>query len=426
MKHKRTTKTIAAIAIGITILLTAAFADMMLGSGYYGLKDSAKTTMAKLSKEVDNFSMNMIYSFKVDDETYTEENEEIKFDIANQAKESQSQNIDRGKIRKNYSYNDKNKTIFKDFETGIYNVYDRTNIRSSAMNNGIEYSILSNPFEEERVEDFEKIVDAFVGSLQDIIQVEESNNKKMYIGNLSGTQVPPLVNATLSFALKYTFYDDIRSARLGIPYPKENIYVIDVSGKAIENEEGILENIIASIRMVGVDKEGIEHTYLMEVAFEIKDINNTIVQEPNLEGEEVKYTKDNYSEFDERYIGTYKNDIVVEEEDSFVKKGERILEISSVQDGKISGRYYETYYDGYAPKNPNNFEFTTEKDNKRQYFEIFNYTDDKGKKKTGTIHRSKASSLRLELDVTISEDGYSTYYNNYDENYDAEFIRIFE
>jgi hypothetical protein len=38
-------------------------------------------------------------------------------------------------------------------------------------------------------------LDAFVAILQDVIQVEESDGKKMYFGILSDTQVPPLINA---------------------------------------------------------------------------------------------------------------------------------------------------------------------------------------------------------------------------------------
>ena len=53
------------------------------------------------------------------------------------------------------------------------------------------------------------------------------------------------------------------------------------------------------------------------------------------------------SHLDERYIGTYKNDIITEENGAFVKIGERVLTITSCENGKVSGSYTEIYKPGY-------------------------------------------------------------------------------
>ncbi len=68
--------------------------------------------------------------------------------------------------------------------------------------------MIENPFEEEQVKDAEKVLDALVGNLQDAIQVEEYSGKKMYVGNLSETQIPSAVNAISSFIFKYNILDE--------------------------------------------------------------------------------------------------------------------------------------------------------------------------------------------------------------------------
>src|SRR5690606_37388565 len=130
-----------------------------------------------------------------------------------------------------------------------------------------------------------------------------------------------VLNAISSFAFKYGILDEWNADRLDVPYPKSNIYVIEASGKAIENEDGIIESGIFTASMSAQDSKGTEHIYSLEFSIDIKDINNTVVKAPNLDGQKVTYSKEGY-EFDNKYIGKYKNDIVKKEDNSFVKVGE--------------------------------------------------------------------------------------------------------
>ncbi len=310
MRFSKKTATICAFALGITILTGSALADTMLGSGFHSLKNSIKTTMTKLTSDVDNFSANIIVSAKIDGKVIAETTNNIKLDVANQAKETSERIVNKGEVTEYYSYSDENQNIYKNRDDGSYNVIEKR------KNNNDKSKIIEDPFEDEQTRDAEKILDAFIGSLQDVIQIEESGGKKMYTGNISETQIPPLVNAISSFVFKYSLLDEKNAERLDVPYPKSNIYLLNASGKAIENEEGIIESGIFTASISAQDSQGIEHVYSLDFSIDIKDIDSTVVEAPNLEGKKVTYSKEGY-EFDSKYIGKYKNDIVKEEGSSF-------------------------------------------------------------------------------------------------------------
>ena len=58
--------------------INISFADIALGSGYYNLKTSIKTTAAELTDGVDNFSVDLIATAKVDGKVFAESISNIK------------------------------------------------------------------------------------------------------------------------------------------------------------------------------------------------------------------------------------------------------------------------------------------------------------------------------------------------------------
>src|SRR5690606_2421279 len=103
-------------------------------------------------------------------------------------------------------------------------------------------------------------------------------------GNLSETQIPSVVNAISSFIFKYSILDEWSAKNLDVPHPKSNIYLTKATGKAIENEDGIIESAIFTASMSAQDSKGIEHIYSLDFSIDIKDVNSTIVKAPNLDG----------------------------------------------------------------------------------------------------------------------------------------------
>ncbi|MDR0406152.1 MAG: hypothetical protein LBH54_05055, partial [Clostridiales bacterium] len=194
MKFSKKATALGAFVLGAAILTTAAFADVMIGSGYYGFKNSVKATMAALATETDNFTVTVAASVKVDGKEIAHHKTEGKYDMAGRKNTSTDVTFDSEKTYESYRYRDEERLIILnggDYDTtGVYHVYSRD-----------DWEVFENPFDDERAGDAEKIADAFVGNLQDTIQAEEIDGKKMYTGNLSDAQVPPLVNAISSFVM---------------------------------------------------------------------------------------------------------------------------------------------------------------------------------------------------------------------------------
>lgn len=403
--------------LGVLIFTITAFADIMLGSGYGSLKNSVKATAGNLAGEVDNFTVNIFMALKVDGKSLTETTDRTKFDLVSQSREFNGTYLEKGEFRQNYWYSDKNNYIYENAKDGSYNVVEKRKTNT-------DEKLIENYFERDKVKDAEKVLDAFVGSLENIIQMEESGGKKIYRGNISNTEVPPLINTLSSFVLKYNIMNERTAKNYKAPYPKTNIYFISAIGKAIENEEGILESGIFTASMSAEDNEGKEHIYTLEFSIDIEDINKTVVSAPDLKGKQVTYSKEG-SSFDSKYIGKYTNDIVKKENNSFIKLGERFVEINSADGENIRGRYYEVYYEGYEPQVVRNFEFTTRYD-ETSYYTVLEYTDHEGEIKKGIIHPTGIQNISISFNVIFNEENNGYSYTSYDDYFDSTFIKIFE
>jgi len=160
------------------------------------------------------------------------------------------------------------------------------------------------------------------------------------------------------------------------------------------------------------------------LSIDIKDINNTVVKAPKLDGQKVIYSKEGY-EFDNKYIGKYKNDIVETKDNSFVKVGERFIEITSVSDGNIKGKYYEVYNEGHEAGNARSFDFYSNYD-ESIHFTIINYTNDKGENKKGIMNQTSSQNINVSFNATIEEDKSGYSYSSYEDGFDSTFVRIFE
>lgn len=414
MKENKKMLSALALLLGAVVLTTSALADVLLGSGYLGLKNAAKVTMNKLANETASFMVEMSGSFEIDGVVIKEASSIDKFDMINNAKEIINTDSSTGKTY--YNYSDSEISISRYGDTDTYHVYER------ALHGDEEYTIFENPFEEDEAKDAERIVDAFVGSLSDIVQVFESDGKKMYTGNLSEAQIPPLLNAVVSYFVKYgviTNYQHEAENQLGFTLPKNEIYLLSASGRAIENENGMLEAIVGNISLSGKGEDNSEHTYYAEFSVELKDVNSTSVTRPNLEGADVRYHT-NGEVLDKKFVGKYKNDIVKEEGDRFVKLGERYVEITSIEGDKVSGRYYEVDLDGNVDKE---IEFIATP--RRKFGQlVMDYTDKNGEKKNGIIGSNGHQNIYVTLDVEVLESGYRTI--NAVETFDSSFIRVFE
>lgn len=107
-------------------------------------------------------------------------------------------------------------------------------------------------------------------------------------------------------------------------------------GSAIENKAGYLENVTGDITLSGKDKNGVQHDLNLNVIVKLSEVGNTKITMPDLTGAKVE--KVSYSNgFSSKYVGKYKTISLWRKDGKFVKIGERMLEITSVDNDKVKG-----------------------------------------------------------------------------------------
>lgn len=422
MKLGKKATAFCAVVAGAAIFTTSALADVVIGSGYYSLKDAVKQTSKTLTKDMDNFTLDASVTLRADGAEIVTGSGTIKVDAVSKKMESIG-SITSAKegTEESYTYNADDKSIYRTDENK-YVVYERIPEDDRKF-------MPEDIFEEEIAADAEKLLDAFVGNLKDLVQVEENDGKKMYIGNVSDAQIPTVANAAMSFMLKYSIFDDRYSHEAGLPALETDIYVKEVSGKAVENEMGILENAVIMGTLVGKDKNGVEHTISGECALTLRDIHQTAVTEPNLDGKDVEYVAatakdEKRGELGQRYVGKYKIDIIDTQDDQFVKIGERVFEITSIDGKNFTATYAEQYKDGNAPEVVRNYSMNGHYSDE-QYEYVLEYTDENGNQAYGTM-MPEQGDVRVNFGVEFAPEG-SGYSISSDFDFRSNtFIRVFD
>lgn len=387
MKIKKKTAMLASFTIGTLLFATTALADITSKSGYEQLKDGLKLTAEKASGEYDSFTIDMTFVIKDNGKTLQSENHVEKNDRKKSATETTntSEGVN-GNNGSNYTYSD-NKT---DIRRGLgadekFYVTEYTEERKLHQ--------FSNPFVENGAEDVERIVDAVVGSLKDhVIVKDNADGSKELTGSLTEMQIPALVNAVASFQLKQEF-NGRNGMSIEWPHLTQDIFVKEVSGSAAIDKDGVMESILGTATVTGKDSQGQVHEISVEVLGKLKDVNATSVSKPDLTGKEVvkQVMVPNMGPEltnPQKFVATYKNDILTEKDGKFAKAGERFLEITGIDSQGITGRYHEVYKPGFenSINKVEDFTFNAPFGNKASRDARFEITTEKGGKIEGNIY----------------------------------------
>jgi hypothetical protein len=356
MKLKKKTTMILSFALGSLIFGTTALADIASKDGYEQLKDAIKLTADSCSDRLDSYTVDFSFVIKDNGKILTSDDQISKIDNTKKAQENLSsrEGFVSGKAVY-HSYSDPKIMINQSDNDATYYVTEYIEPRKNDP--------FENPFNDERAEDVEKIADAVIGSLKEQVIVKENpEGTKDFNGTISEVQIPTLVNAVASYMLK----QDVNRPNQEMPLLAQDIFVKEVQGTAHINGEGILENILGTATIVGIDEQGSNHEVTIEVLIKLSDVNSTIVAKPDLTGKKVNKQVITRSpngpqpiSNPEKFIGKFNNDIVIEEDNKYVKIGERIIEITEIDSTHVVGRYYEEYKPGFEGKaaNKQNFNF---------------------------------------------------------------------
>jgi hypothetical protein len=347
MKGKKRKALIAAFLLGAFLVAGSALADLRDKSGYEQLKDAVKLTATNGTENYQSFTAEVSTTLKDNGQVLYAENNLIKYDLANGAKEETTTIKDRDTKdggRSLYRYSDKKQHIVKSSLEDNYIVTIYQDEKDGPLINKED-----NPFNEERFKDMERILDALVGNLKDqVIVTENPDGGKTLSGKLSKEQIPALINALASFMMKQEF----NGRRDGLINLASDVYIKEVWGIAKVNAEGSLENMMGTANISGLDKEGRHHEIGLEIFFQLSDVNTTKVVKPDLSREKVITRKERdfekaHQPTPEKFLGRFKNDILIEKDGRFLKIGERHLEITLLDDKGIQGNYREELRAGY-------------------------------------------------------------------------------
>ena len=415
----RSAKTIAVFGLGACLFVSTAFADMMLGSGYDKLKSSIKNTFSQMEKGLDSYTFVNQFSITLDGEVLTDTHGTLKMDNVNMLREDV--NISKSYLEEEYrsmSYHDKNQTAWQSSrENELYVTEYQTERPADSY-------MFIDPLSQDGAPEIEKIIDAVIGNLKDLVQVEQGGKGEYnFNGSLNASQVPALVNGVSSFGIKQMLNSEFdRHKNANLPKFTSDLNVSAVKGTAVENEKGLLTKLEAAVEFEGKDAQGEEHRINVHVAFELKDINSTAITKPDTTKAIVE-TYDQNRVVSAMYAGTYKNNIVIKEGNSVVKIGERKLVIDKISADEIVGSFEEIVYEGYEDQYQAKKLTFTKIDSSQPHRNVITYVDEAGNTGNAVIHDGALDQVYFTYGITIEgEGGYSYYLENYNDN----FIKVFE
>lgn len=403
MKTKNTKRAAIAIGLGVTLLATTAFADAVLGSGYASLKSSLKTTSKFVGNDVKSYTMEMEYKISEGDRIYQGSKNYVMADIENRKNSSKETNLLNGTESSYYS--DNNMNVFTDEDGKKHAI-----MYNSPRYDDTEYPEPEDLFEQEEVKDFEKVVDAFVGSISDVVSVADTDEGKVYNCTLNASQLPLYINAAASFGIKYTLFDTFNVETYGLPNVKNDICISEASATIITNTDDIITDASGKAKFSGRDENGVVHEFVFEISGKLFDINTTSVETPSLDGVEVSYDSVRYDMgIGKGDVGTYSRPIMEENSDGEnVPAGENTLEITAVDENGITGSFTRKYNEGFSGDDEVAFTFNAKFDdmNRDNYYGIPVLYNDGGEEKTAVIARYDNVTYEVSLDVAGEGDGY--------------------
>ena len=275
MKRKKHFITFICLLIGMLVFTTAVYANYDNAKGYSNYKNALKN----LAFEANNYTAKYDMTIKIDEERTHSSSGIYKCADGNKSQYTKGLDYYDGQIRSNYEsyyyeYGNKSYSYFPE-EDKYYQAEINREGNGSLMGT-------NDATAKKAVRFAELLADMLVGDLKNnviLTSSEEGINK--YIINVSGNQIPEIVNAGLSllFTENNSNNRDQEMAKFG-----NDPYIDDVTFKVTLDKEGrLVENQIEAA-LVGEDENGEKHTAVMKGNLTIFDYETTVVDVFDPEG----------------------------------------------------------------------------------------------------------------------------------------------
>lgn len=275
MKHRKHFITLVCLVVGMLVLTTAVYANYDDAQGYTNYKNALK----HLAFKADNFTADYDAKIMIDNDAVNTFSGNFKCADGDRSHFEKSKDTFDGEeyISEYYTYT---------YGDTYYSYHPKTNkyYKGEIYNEGNATLMGTDDATTKKAVRFaELLTDTLVGDLKNNVILESSKDGiKEYSIQVSGNQIPEIVNAGLSLAFTASNSEDYENevtSKFG-----NDPYIDKVNFRVTLDEEGrLLENSMEAT-MAGVDKKGNKHTATMEVNAKISDYNNTKVDVFNPEG----------------------------------------------------------------------------------------------------------------------------------------------
>lgn len=279
MRRRKHFITLVCLVVGMLVLTTAVYANYDDAKGYTNYKNALK----RLAFEENNFSAEYNSKITIDGKDIMSAQAKYKCADGNNSQYSKTEDLlkDKNNVYEYYSYVTGENT---------YNYYVDTNeyYQGKASKNQTGSLIpMDDATSKKAVRFAELLTDAIVGDLKNNVVLESTENGiKNYSIQVSGNQIPEIVNAGLS--LMFTAgnnvqntdnYENEITAKFG-----NDPYIDNVNMKVSLDEKGRLVGNKIEASLAGVDKSGMKHTAVLKVDGKVYDYGKSKADTFNPEG----------------------------------------------------------------------------------------------------------------------------------------------
>lgn len=285
--NKKLTVTFLCIAVGVVMLVTTAFASMSGNTGY----DTYKTALENMAG-VKSLTGNIQMSVTDNGKEMLKIDSKIKADNSAEEKVSSSTVIKTETQAKGFDlFVENGNAVLKANDSDVYNVMkgDFKSNQDSSMKD------VKNP---ESMKAGEMVIDAFVGDLKNYFTTTDmANGEKQVIVQLSDNQIPTLVNALASLAVKNSDTKEMNINKNILPFgldlnvklPKltEDIRIDNISLIADISKESQIKNQVIDFTLSGKDAEAVKHTLKLSINLSLSDLNTTLADTVDLTGKNI-------------------------------------------------------------------------------------------------------------------------------------------
>ncbi|MEN8906650.1 MAG: hypothetical protein ABF289_11885 [Clostridiales bacterium] len=431
--------TLTIFILAFVVFVTTAFAEVISYNGYKQIKESIKDTYS-------NLEYNGYDSYTLETETSLKDGNETLFRILAKNKHNTKDNI-REEINEmkikgaddsyNYYYDDSNVSI--NSQDGIN--FEQVNTPKWLNSNEIIYEN-ENFLKSDEFKDIERIIDGVVGDLSKHVIIEDTKDgEKAISGSLNEIQIPSMINALVSYGYKsyinnesmhYTMDENMSYEKQvekinELSVLKDNIFIKNIDGKALLNEDNSIKKLTISGEISGLDKDKNEKTLNFESVSVLKDTNNTVVKKPDLSNKKVEIVENEMNNFTKKYVGKWKTDIIEVENDKFVKKGEKILEILDVDEDNVDVQISINYTDDPSKNKSEKLTFTL-----KDYDYLGKITIDDEKTDIILCKLGDNQGVTLNLQTALMEEyvdngkSYSNGYTVIESVFNGDYQRLFK